>query len=216
MFSPPKPTKKVLVTEFRTREILAAARKLLEQGGVDGLTMDGIAAAAGVAKGTLYLYFPSKEELIQELLSQVGNNIITALQVIIKAPLSPEEKLQQVVTWVMHHLARERLLFPVFLRELRRVHDPVPGRRHRMQEFEEKITALLTDLFAEGIAQGKFIPANPRLLGFILRGLVRAVGHYQMTKGEEAAVKEALPVLLTLLSSGLTPKSPSVGEVVPQ
>ena len=85
--SSPKPTKKELVTEFRTREILAAARNLLEQSGVDRLTMDGIAAAAGVAKGTLYLYFPSKEELIQELLSQVGDNIITNLQSIIKTPL---------------------------------------------------------------------------------------------------------------------------------
>jgi AcrR family transcriptional regulator len=209
----PKPTKKELVTEFRTREILAAARNLLEQSGVDRLTMDGIAAAAGVAKGTLYLYFPSKEELVQELLSQVGDNIITNLQSIIKTPQPPEEKLQQVVTWLMHNLARERLLFPVFLRELRRVHDAEPGQRRRMQEFEEKISALLTDLFAEGIAQGRFIPANPRLFSFILRGLVRAVGHYQMTKGEEAAVKEALPVLLTLLSSGLTPKSSDAAEV---
>lgn len=212
--SSPKPTKKELVTEFRTREILAAARNLLEQSGVDRLTMDGIAAAAGVAKGTLYLYFPSKEELIQELLSQVGDNIITNLQSIIKTPQPPEAKLEQVVTWLMHHLARERLIFPVFLRELRRVHDPVPGQRRRMQEFEEKISALLTDLFAEGIEKGRFIPANPLLFSFILRGLVRAVGHYQMTKGEEAAVKEALPVLLTLLSSGLTPKSSTAIEVV--
>jgi AcrR family transcriptional regulator len=211
---PHRPTKKELVTEFRTREILAAARNLLEQGGVEGLTMDGIAAAAGVAKGTIYLYFPSKEELLQELLSHVGEDIINALQSIIKTSQSPEEKLQRVVTWLMHHLARERLLFPAFLRELRREHAPVPGQRRYLQEFEIKITALLTDLFAEGIAQGRFIPANPRLLSYILRGLVRAVGHYQMTKGEEAAVKEALPVLLTLLSSGLTPKSPTAAEVV--
>jgi hypothetical protein len=57
------------------------------------------------------------------------------------------------------------------------------------------------------------MPANPRLLTFLLRGLVRAVGFYQLAEGKEDAVKEALPVLLTLLSSGLTRQAQSPGEV---
>jgi hypothetical protein len=40
----------------------------------------------------------------------------------------------------------------------------------------------------------------------MLRGLVRSVGYYQMAEGREEAVKEAMPVLLTLLFSGITPK----------
>jgi hypothetical protein len=69
--------------------------------------------------------------------------------------------------------------------------------------MEERFVALVTRLFAEGIESGQFIPANPRLLTFMLRGMVRAVGYYQLSEGQEKAVKEALPVLLTLLSSGL-------------
>jgi len=45
-----KATKKEIVTAFRTREILAAARSLLEQRGPEAMTMEEIAAAAGVAK----------------------------------------------------------------------------------------------------------------------------------------------------------------------
>ncbi|OGP69513.1 MAG: hypothetical protein A2Y80_06135 [Deltaproteobacteria bacterium RBG_13_58_19] len=207
-------TKKEVVTAFRTREILAAARSLLEQGGVEGLTMDGIAAAAGVAKGTLYLYFPSKEELIQEMLSQAGENLLAALESLINTPRPPEEKLRQVVTWLLNHLERERVLFPVFMQELRRERSGEPGRGRRLQDLEEKIMAKLTGLFAEGIAQGQFIPADPRLFTFLVMGLVRAVGHYQMAAGREGAVKEALPVLSTLIFSGLRQR-PHPSEEVP-
>lgn len=206
-------TKKEVVTAFRTREILGAARGLLEQGGMNGLTMDGIAAAAGVAKGTIYLYFQNKEDLIHELLSQVGENIVAALESLINTPHTPEEKLRQVVTWLLRNLERERVLFPVFMHELWRERSEAPGRQHRFQDLDERINARLTDLFAEGIAQGRFIPANPRLLSFLLRGLVRAVGHYQMAAGEEVAIKEGTPILLSLLFSGLTPKSPVTVEV---
>ena len=42
--------------------------------------------------------------------------------------------------------------------------------------------ALLERFFAEGIQAGEFIPADPRLLSYLLRGLVRAVGYYQMSQ----------------------------------
>ena len=206
-------TKKEVVTAFRTREILDAARSLLEQGGMAGLTMDGIAAAAGVAKGTIYLYFQNKEDLIHELLSQVGENIVAALESFINSPHPPEEKLRQVVTWLLRNLERERVLFPVFMHELWRERSEAPARERRFLDLDERINARLTDLFAAGIAQGRFVSANPRLLSFLLRGLVRAVGHYQMANGGEEAIKEASPVLLALLFSGLPPKSPTAIEV---
>ena len=87
------------------------------------------------------------------------------------------------------------------------------GYWRQLQAREEKFYELVTPIFAQGIAAGQFIPAHPRLLTFLLRGLVRSIGYYQMTEGREMAVQEALPVLLTLLSSGLTPKSPNAAEV---
>jgi hypothetical protein len=56
-------TKKDVLLEFRTAEILDAARTVFAQRGFAGATIDAIALAAGVAKGTVYLYFESKREL---------------------------------------------------------------------------------------------------------------------------------------------------------
>jgi AcrR family transcriptional regulator len=209
----PKATKKEIVTAFRTREILAAARKLLEQRGPEAMTMEEIAADAGVAKGTLYLYFQSKDDLIQALLTRVGENIVQDLEAALQTPGTPAEKLVRVVSVLLEYLNRERLLFPIYARELLQgERESREGFRRRYLELEEQFVSLVTDLFAEGIAAGQFIPANPRLLTFLLRGLVRATGYYQKAEGQVDAAKEALPVILTLLSSGLVREKQSLTE----
>jgi len=61
-------TKHEVVSEFRCGEILEAARKVFAKRGFDQATVDDIAAAAGVSKGTLYLYFRSKRDIYFEAL----------------------------------------------------------------------------------------------------------------------------------------------------
>jgi len=204
MNPPPKTTKKEIVTAFRTREILAAARQVLEQRGLEAMTMEEIAAAAGVAKGTLYLYFQSKDDLIQALITLVAENILQDVEAALQAPGMPAEKLRRVVSVLLEYLNRERLLFPIYARELLRgKRESREGFWRNYQELEERFVTLVTSLFAEGIAAGQFISANPRLLTFLIRGLVRATGYYQQAEGQAEAAQEALPVILTLLSSGL-------------
>ena len=54
-------TKQQVVMEFRRQEILDAARTVFARKGFADGIVDDIAAEAGVAKGTIYLYFPSKK-----------------------------------------------------------------------------------------------------------------------------------------------------------
>jgi AcrR family transcriptional regulator len=59
-----------IVTDFRRNQVIAAARERFTKHGLSGTTMDGIAQAAGVAKGTVYLYFKSKEEIFRQILDE--------------------------------------------------------------------------------------------------------------------------------------------------
>ncbi|MEW5424195.1 TetR/AcrR family transcriptional regulator [Amorphus sp. 3PC139-8] len=53
----------------KCKEILDGARRVFRAEGFDGASMDKIARAAGVSKGTLYVYFRNKEELFKELVA---------------------------------------------------------------------------------------------------------------------------------------------------
>jgi AcrR family transcriptional regulator len=215
MRASPRATKKEIVTAFRTQEILAAARKILDQRGLEAMTMEEIATAAGVAKGTVYLYFQSKDDLIQAMITQVGENILRDAELSVKSPGTPAEKMIRLVSVLLGYLKRERLLFPIYARELLRgKRDSREGFWRHYQETEEKFLTLVTDLFAEGIATGEFISANPRLLTFLMRGLIRATGYYQRDEGQKDAAQDALPVILTLLSSGLIRKKLPTAEEV--
>ncbi|MFA5111935.1 MAG: TetR/AcrR family transcriptional regulator [Desulfobaccales bacterium] len=209
----PRATKKEILTAFRTREILAAARTVLAERSPEAMTMEEIAAAAGVAKGTLYLYFQSKDDLIEALITQVGENILRDAESSLKAPGTPADKLIRLVSVLLGYLNRERLLFPIYAREvIRGEGQSRAGFWQRHLEMEERFVSLVTSLFTEGIEAGQFIPANPRLLTFLLRGLIRATGYYQKAEGQADAAKEALPVILTLLSSGLIRRKQSPTE----
>lgn len=209
-----KPTKKEVVKAFRTREIMAAAREVMERRGVEAATMDEIAAAAGVAKGTIYLYFEGKEDLIYALMSRVGENILRDLKATLATPLSPKEKLPQVLVLLLEYLERERVLFPIYIRDFFRwLQRGGQGRFRYIQELEEQILSHLSQLFSEGIEKGQFIAADPRLLTFLLRGLVRGVGFYQMAEGNKDAIKEALPVLSTFILSGFSKGTQPAAEV---
>ena len=56
--------------EARPTEILAAALALFAERGFAATRLDDVARRAGVTKGTLYLYFPNKEELFEAIVRQ--------------------------------------------------------------------------------------------------------------------------------------------------
>lgn len=66
----PRPSKTEVLTDFRRTQILDAARQNFTRYGVADTTVDGIAKTAGVAKGTVYLYYASKDEVLKQILTE--------------------------------------------------------------------------------------------------------------------------------------------------
>ena len=66
--------------ETRTREIIAAARKVFLKEGYSGTTIEQIASEAGVAKGTIYIYYEGKDDLFVSLMvpliRSIGDGLI--------------------------------------------------------------------------------------------------------------------------------------------
>lgn len=78
MAAPTKPVKQLTLRGQRTRnQLLDAARTVFERDGFAGARITDIADAAGVAHGTFYTYFDSKEEIFGELIAIVRDEMLT-------------------------------------------------------------------------------------------------------------------------------------------
>jgi AcrR family transcriptional regulator len=83
------------VSDARKREILLAAAQIFTAQGLSIARMDDIAAAAGISKGTVYLYYPSKEKLIEALLHQLFEPLEAALNALHASDAPIRERLRQ-------------------------------------------------------------------------------------------------------------------------
>lgn len=100
------PKKRTYISEVRQKQadetrarIVTMARKLLEQKGYAGMTIEGIAQAAGVAAPTVYAIFKSKTGLLSEILdaSRFGDSYEEALAEHLRAT-DPRERLRRVAS----------------------------------------------------------------------------------------------------------------------
>lgn len=82
--------------EGREQAILLAARDLFLHKGISATTMDDVAAACELAKGTLYLYFRSKDEVAFALLLQATEDLLVALRDALEPGLPSVEQLERL------------------------------------------------------------------------------------------------------------------------
>ncbi|MEO8480871.1 MAG: TetR/AcrR family transcriptional regulator [Acidobacteriota bacterium] len=103
-----RPSKTDVVTEFRRGQILDAARAEFARLGVGETTVDHIARAAGVAKGTVYLYYRSKDEILRQLLDHDLTELRDETLPSIQAPGDLETRLRRYLTAMLGFFERKR------------------------------------------------------------------------------------------------------------
>ncbi|WP_157440570.1 TetR/AcrR family transcriptional regulator [Actinokineospora inagensis] len=194
------------------RRILIAARRLFAQRGVDSVTMDQIAAAAGVGKGTLFRRFGDKSGLAAALLDEgereLRRQVVTGL-----APLGPgagaAERLRAFFDAYLGFLAEHLDL--VHLAETAR-----PGTRYRIAAYRMwhgHVAGLLTDA---GVAGDQEALAHVLLAG-VAADLQRAVRGEVAAAGMRTAVLHVVDAAVhaQVDAQGGPQVDPQVGPRVP-
>ena len=82
-------TKDEVVKDFRTGEIVRAARRVIGELGFDEASMERIAHEAGIAKGTIYLYFRNKEELLAHVAEHGFRELMERARLATRARAAP-------------------------------------------------------------------------------------------------------------------------------
>ncbi len=96
--------------QFQLREeaILDAANQLLAQRGFELMSMDDLAAAVGIAKGSLYKHFESKEQLAAASMTRLLRRIEAQLAAH-EAGQPARERLEQLLRWTLRERAAGRM-----------------------------------------------------------------------------------------------------------
>jgi len=91
-------------------QILRAARSVVMEGGFRELQMNAVAAAAGIAVGTIYRYYPSRADLCAAIVSVTSQREVDVLSGIAVAEGSPSDKVRDAVrTFAARAMARRYL-----------------------------------------------------------------------------------------------------------
>jgi AcrR family transcriptional regulator len=159
----------VSATAAPTRQrLLAAAQELMEAGGCAAVSVVAIAERAGVAAGTLYRHFPSKEELFVEVFRAVCAREERAMRTAaegIAGSGSAGEWLQTVLaTFARRALANPRLAWAL-------IAEPVDPRVDAERlAYRARYAALIAEGLRNGIASGELPPQDVGLTAAALVG----------------------------------------------
>ena len=155
--------------ESRRSQIVEAAVRLWLEAGFDATSVDAIARSAGLAKGTVYLYFPSKEALLAEAVRRYS--LVPAMDELTRelagAPL--EQAIPRIARELWQRLKEQAPLVALLLREL-------PQRPDTARAFFEKVVLPTNRAFAAyldaGVRSGALRPLDTFVAARALVGML--------------------------------------------
>lgn len=143
----------------RRRDILDSARTAFLKYGITTTTMERIAQEAELAKGTLYLYFRNREELLMGLLADDISTLTQAMEHVSSSSLAPPEKLELAFATFYTYSQENQLFYQMMTQTnvglMMTNVDDNPTVVH-FQSVNERLIGLVESIVGQGVQQGFF------------------------------------------------------------
>jgi AcrR family transcriptional regulator len=168
-------TRKDVIKEFRTAELLCAARRVFAEKGFHAATVDDIASAAGVAKGTVYLYYRSKQEVYWGALEHGITELHNGIQARLAAEETPENKVRAFIEIKIRYFELNRDFFRIYFSELG------SGFSHPAQmppQFEQmylRQARMLEAILQQGVESGSIRQIRTDTAAVAISDLIRGI-----------------------------------------
>jgi AcrR family transcriptional regulator len=157
--------------DIRRTELLDAAARLFQRDGYEAVTVAAIAAEAGVAKGTFYLYFDSKEALVESLRHRFSE--------IALAPLRELKPPEELTGWWTYTAALVRVAIATQV-DAQAEHDLLRTLPHShrsngdRQDSADPVRAGLREIVEAGVSAGAYQVSDPEETSELLYVLLHA------------------------------------------
>jgi TetR/AcrR family transcriptional regulator, acrAB operon repressor len=166
-----------------------------------GITMDEVAAEAGVSKGCLYLHFRSKKELLDSVKEISFKPLGDQLQAILNGSLSPDRKIKDIMHRLLGYFDENRGLLRFLLEDRELAQSQIKRQKSsRYRSFLERISRVVED----GVAEGRFRQLDSGKVASMLVESTIAMSARRLLDEQPAPVEEDARLLMEVFLQGIT------------
>ena len=192
-------TKEQVVGEFRCRAIREAAMRVVGRKGLASATVQDIADEAGVAKGTVYLYFRSREEIIEKTTQAAVDELLERVLEAIRAPGPFRQVLESVLTTLVGYFDEHQDFFRLYFAT---VDGSEELQRLRLENRRRHVAQLVTMLEAAS-RRGEIRGVDPERVAVAIAGAIREVVFRRVDGDSARPLADEVRFLADLFCDGI-------------
>jgi AcrR family transcriptional regulator len=176
--------------------ILAVARKRFEAFGYRRTSVGEIASDAGVAVGTIYRHYPSKEAVLLAVVQQATDEWLARARTVLERRGSAIARLQRLGEASVETNRRDKILRSILARDTEIILAPLLDQIHA--RLLERNVAMIADVIRDGIRAGELRRIDPELAAFVL-----FVAGERLFNQRHRQYGDVLPVFMRIVMGGL-------------
>lgn len=185
----------------RRRAIIDAAAKVFVQKGYASAYVSEIAAVAGVSEGLIYRYFDDKRALLDVVLSEYFQKIVTKLESAAASDASFPEKVHNLISQHLRSFLEDLDFCRFFVSDVRSANG---YRGSPVQKLNRTYTRIFIRVLEEGIASGKMrADLDPRLVRDVVFGAVEHVAWRHALRGRAIDIDDIARQLTEITLNGV-------------
>src|SRR2546428_3030395 len=197
-------TKKDVISEFRTSGILEAARKVFAKRGFHEATVEDIAEAAGVAKGTVYLYYTSKRDVYFAALKFGIAQLYSLLLDELKQVSTPEEKLKVLIATKLAYFDENRDFFKIYYSELGNIPSTHPGGiDNEFKSLYQEQARLVETILKEGARKKLIRNLRTEQTALAISDIIRGVVTHRILGWSKSKISQDVDFIFDLVWKGI-------------
>ena len=184
--------------------ILDAWDRLLARYGYRKMTMDDLASEAGIGKGTIYLYFRGKEDLVYSHIDHVIRQLIERLERVLRSGLSPADKIREMIVLRVMFRFDAVQHFPESLSEMFR--DLRTGVLERREHYFREEAKLFAAVLRQGHRAGIFRGTDCSATANAILGATNSLLPFHLSThelGKRRDIEKMVTMITDLLLDGL-------------
>jgi AcrR family transcriptional regulator len=152
---------KEVIRDYRRDQVIEVARRLFGERGTTDVPMDEIAAQAGVARSTVYVYFANRDELLRACLNGMHSQLLDDIAETWEQNAEPARRLLRLIEGMLERIDDDSAFFRLALVTQGSTNQSGEAVGNELALIGLNIARLIRDLYVDGQASGTFGDMDP-------------------------------------------------------